>query len=168
MKTGEGNGTPLQYSWPGEFHGQRSLVGFGPWGHREWDMTELLIPTHAHPPSLIAEAGWDGVKIRWMDDSCEMDCWITSWHSPLKECSSVGVTQVWEGLQPPFTHFHSHFAENLGKAQSSGSLSIPCALSDSHMLHGRQCPACSRREIIGERRFSAGFQAGNVSFHVEP
>ena len=26
-------------------------------GHREWDMTELLIPTHAHPPSLIAEAG---------------------------------------------------------------------------------------------------------------
>ena len=25
---GEGNGNPLQYSWPGEFHGQRSLVGY--------------------------------------------------------------------------------------------------------------------------------------------
>ena len=26
----------------GEFHGQRSLVGYSPWGHRESDMTERL------------------------------------------------------------------------------------------------------------------------------
>ena len=25
---------------PGEFHGQRSLVGYGPWGHKESDTTE--------------------------------------------------------------------------------------------------------------------------------
>ena len=25
---------------PGEFHGQRSLVGYSPWGHRELDTTE--------------------------------------------------------------------------------------------------------------------------------
>ena len=25
---------------PGESHGQRSLVGCGPWGCKEWDMTE--------------------------------------------------------------------------------------------------------------------------------
>ena len=31
---GEGNGYPLQYTCPGEFHGQRSLVGYSPWGHR--------------------------------------------------------------------------------------------------------------------------------------
>jgi len=30
---GEGNGNPLQYSWPGESHGQKSLVGYSPWGH---------------------------------------------------------------------------------------------------------------------------------------
>ena len=24
---------------PGEFHGQRSLVGYSPWGHKESDMT---------------------------------------------------------------------------------------------------------------------------------
>ena len=24
---------------PGEFHGQRSLVGYSPWGRKEWDMT---------------------------------------------------------------------------------------------------------------------------------
>ena len=31
---GEGNGSPLQYSWPGEFHEQMSLVGYSPWGHK--------------------------------------------------------------------------------------------------------------------------------------
>ena len=28
--------------WPGESHGQRSLVGYSPWGHRESDTTERL------------------------------------------------------------------------------------------------------------------------------
>ena len=49
--------TQVQYTWvgkipgrrewqptpvflPGEFHGQRSLVDFGPWGHKESDTTE--------------------------------------------------------------------------------------------------------------------------------
>ena len=27
---------------PGEFHGQRSLAGYSPWGHRELDMTKRL------------------------------------------------------------------------------------------------------------------------------
>ena len=25
---------PTPVSWPGEFHGQKSLVGYSPWGHR--------------------------------------------------------------------------------------------------------------------------------------
>ena len=37
---GEGNGNPLQYSCPGKSHGQQSLVGYTPRGHRESDMTE--------------------------------------------------------------------------------------------------------------------------------
>ena len=38
---GEGNGNPLQYScW--EIHGQRSLAGYTPWGHKESDTTEPL------------------------------------------------------------------------------------------------------------------------------
>ena len=28
---------------PGEFHGQRRLSGYGPWGHKELEMTENLI-----------------------------------------------------------------------------------------------------------------------------
>ena len=32
--------TPVFLS--GELHGQRSLAGYGPWGHKELDMTEEL------------------------------------------------------------------------------------------------------------------------------
>ena len=33
---------------PGESHGQRSLVGRGPWGHRESDTTEVTEHTRTH------------------------------------------------------------------------------------------------------------------------
>ena len=37
---GEGYGNPLQYSCLEKSHGQRSLVGYHPWGPRESDMTD--------------------------------------------------------------------------------------------------------------------------------
>ena len=37
-----GNGNPLQYSCLENPHGQRSLVGYSPWGHKESDTTEQL------------------------------------------------------------------------------------------------------------------------------
>ena len=40
--SGEGNGSPLQYSLPGKSHGKRSVVGYSPWGHKESDTTERL------------------------------------------------------------------------------------------------------------------------------
>ena len=30
---------------PGVFHGQRSLLGYSPWGRKELDMTERLTPS---------------------------------------------------------------------------------------------------------------------------
>ena len=33
---------------PGKLHGQGSLVGYGPWGCKESDKTELLTHTHTH------------------------------------------------------------------------------------------------------------------------
>ena len=33
---------PTPVFWPGESHGQRSLAGYSPWGHKELDMTEWL------------------------------------------------------------------------------------------------------------------------------
>ena len=40
---GVGNGKPV--FWPGKSYGQRSLVCYSPWGHKERDMTEH--PGHA-------------------------------------------------------------------------------------------------------------------------
>ena len=37
---GVGNGNPLQYSCLGKSHGQRSLAGYTPWGHKESETTE--------------------------------------------------------------------------------------------------------------------------------
>ena len=31
-----------------EFHGQKSLVGYSPWGPKELDMTKQLTHTHTH------------------------------------------------------------------------------------------------------------------------
>ena len=35
----EGNGNPFPVLLPGKSHGQRSLVGYSPWSHRESDTT---------------------------------------------------------------------------------------------------------------------------------
>ena len=39
---GGGHGNPLQYSCLENPHGQRSLVGYSPWGCNESDMTEAV------------------------------------------------------------------------------------------------------------------------------
>ena len=37
---GGGHGNPLQYSCLENPHGQRSLAGYSPWGHKELDITK--------------------------------------------------------------------------------------------------------------------------------
>ena len=38
----KGHGNPMLVFLPGKFQGQRSLVGYSPWGHTELDKTEQL------------------------------------------------------------------------------------------------------------------------------
>ena len=33
-------GDPDTAFLPGEFHGHRSLAGYSPWGHKEWDTVQ--------------------------------------------------------------------------------------------------------------------------------
>ena len=66
----EGNGNPLQYSCLKKSHGQRSLVGYSPWGHKKSDMTYSLsthTPTHTmgyyseikmNNPATLEQHGW--------------------------------------------------------------------------------------------------------------
>ena len=44
---GGGHGNPLLFL-PGESHGQRSLVGYSPWGREESDMTEMTEDARTH------------------------------------------------------------------------------------------------------------------------
>ena len=37
---------PAPVFLPGKSHGQRSLVGYSPWGHKESDMTKKLNTCH--------------------------------------------------------------------------------------------------------------------------
>ena len=39
---------PTPVFLPGEFHGQRKLTGYSPWGCKELDSTEWLSHTHTH------------------------------------------------------------------------------------------------------------------------
>ena len=42
------NWQPTPVFLPGEFHGQRSLAGYSPWGRKELDTMERLTHTHTH------------------------------------------------------------------------------------------------------------------------
>ena len=55
---GRWNGNPLQYSC-GESHGQRSLAGYSPLGHKELDMTEWLDMNALYSKfPWISRSGW--------------------------------------------------------------------------------------------------------------
>ena len=56
---------------PGESHGQRSLAGYSPWGHKELDMTEEAIVNHELPD---VQAGFR--KGRGTRDQIANICWI--------------------------------------------------------------------------------------------
>ena len=47
-----GNGNPLPGFLPGKSCGQKSLVGYSPWGCKESDMTECVHHTHTHAHTL--------------------------------------------------------------------------------------------------------------------
>ena len=50
---------------PGEFHGQRSLVGYSPWGRKELDTTEQ--PTLSYQLELVQTDSWPykGAVLLW-------------------------------------------------------------------------------------------------------
>ena len=48
----KGHGNPLQVFLPGESHGQKSLAGYSPWGHKESDTSEWLTDSVFLPEKL--------------------------------------------------------------------------------------------------------------------
>ena len=78
---------PTPVFLPGKSHGQRRLVGYNPWGHKELDMTERL--THFHTGSVILVAThvnlvpWPGMEL-WPSalGSRSLSQWISREASP--------------------------------------------------------------------------------------
>ena len=73
---GGGHGYPLQYSCLENPHGQRSLVCYSPWGHKESDMTEQLSTAHKHTCRKVGKigAGQKRKKRMWVEGSWEIAC----------------------------------------------------------------------------------------------
>jgi len=46
---------PTPVFWPIESHGQRSLVGYIPWGYKELDVTERVTHTHTNLVIILVE-----------------------------------------------------------------------------------------------------------------
>ena len=62
---GGGHGNPLQYFCPENPHGQRSLVGYSPRGHKESDTTEQLSTAQAQDASTATLGFWLVQLNRW-------------------------------------------------------------------------------------------------------
>ena len=69
----EGNGTPLQYSWPGKSHGWRSLVGCSPRDSEKSDTTERL---HFHfSLSRIGEGNGNPLQCSCLENPRDWGAW---------------------------------------------------------------------------------------------
>ena len=66
-------GQPTPVFLPGESHGQRSLVGYSPLGHKEWDTTERL---HFHRK-------WKQWQTFYISERCRSASLISSLNSPV-------------------------------------------------------------------------------------
>ena len=74
----------------GEFHGQRSLTGYNPWGHMESDTTEQLTHMHINVCGASQVAQWKRIP------PAMQETWIRSLdqEDPLEEDRESDTTKV--------------------------------------------------------------------------
>ena len=66
---------PTPVLLPGKSHGQRSLEGYSPWGHKESDTTERLNHHQPHVESTHA-------SLIWCDENLTLLLWPPKKHNP--------------------------------------------------------------------------------------
>ena len=98
---GEGHGNPLQYSCLENPHGQRSLVGYSPWGHKELDMTEWLstCPRWREKVNSTKTTKWNGYRqtsrkrIRNIDSEDDPGSWENNGEDAKIVYQRLGITK---------------------------------------------------------------------------
>ena len=108
---------PTPVFLPGEFHWQRSLMGYSPWGHKEWDTTEATEHTYTFSDNIILLKVFIGVLQQhlpfwspvygWVIVAWKR--WVTGWSDPSLlwspgevSCPLYGWAVVWAlQLKPP-------------------------------------------------------------------
>ena len=88
-----GNWQPTPVFLPGESHGQSSLAGYSPWGHKESDMTE----SHTHTHSCMEKE---------MATHSSILTWRIPWPESLVGYSPWGCKE--SDMTGRFTHTHTH------------------------------------------------------------
>ena len=84
---GGGHGNPLQYSCLENPHGQRRLVGYGPWCHKESDATEwLTLLTHFFSNSFFQRQDVKSASLLWPA------IWVCGRSSDLTWCHFGGLS----------------------------------------------------------------------------
>ena len=93
---------PTPVFLPGEFHGQRSLVGYSPWGHEESDMTEWL---HFHfLLSCTGEGNGNPLQCSCLENPIDGRAWwaavygVAQSQTWLKWLSSSSSSKLWDAL----------------------------------------------------------------------
>ena len=87
---GGGHGNPLQYSWLENPHGQRSLTGCSPWGHKELDTNEWLSTQEGLSYSRWDLVPWPEMEPRTLALGTQSLSHWTSMEVPLLNCFNFG------------------------------------------------------------------------------
>ena len=93
---------PTPVFLPGEFHWQRSLAGYSPWGRQQLDTTEAIQHTHTHTSSLmLCHIHYHERKV---SDLCPLICCRASLpccHSLRRRYSKLQIGSEWHFRDSP-------------------------------------------------------------------
>ena len=88
---------PIPVFLPGESKGQRSLVGYSPWGHSQTDTTERLnphLPQHHQPLPQLSNPGWHPPSLQHFKSE-------KHWQSAEKQAACLRGTEPSHGRISP-------------------------------------------------------------------
>ena len=88
---------PTSIFLPGEFHGQRSLAGYSPWGHKELDTTELLTLRLRYKSKLeILSSILKALLLHHLFTCCYLEVWCYQMPNLMKVTNTF--SEIWNFL----------------------------------------------------------------------